>query len=118
MHNRLATGLVLGRLLPAFLLLGLLKHLVPLRWLARWAWCVPSGPRDREAERRTIARVVRLSRLIGQLDRGCLQRSLLLYRVLSRAGADPALVVGFGRMDGRTRGHAWVVVDGEALTEA
>jgi hypothetical protein len=42
---------------------------------------------------------------------------LLLYRVLSRAGADPTLVVGFHRSNGRICGHAWVTVDGRTVIE-
>jgi hypothetical protein len=68
-------------------------------------------------EGRLTAGVLRLSRLVGLPDRDCLQRSLLLYRVLSRAGADPKLVVGFNRMDNRILGHAWVIVDGHAINE-
>ena len=116
--RRLKIGSVMGRLLSAYVLLGLLKHVVPLRWLARWAWCPAAGPRDRELERRLAARVLRLSQLVGLPDRDCLQRSLLLYRVLSRAGADPTLVAGFQRVNGRIIGHAWVVVDGCAVIES
>jgi transglutaminase superfamily protein len=116
--RRLKTGLVMARLLVAYIVLALLKHLVPLRWLVRWVWCPPVRSRDHEAERRLTAIVLRLSRLTGLPDGDCLQRSLLLYRVLSRAGADPRLVVGFQRIDGRIRGHAWVVVDGFALLES
>jgi Transglutaminase-like superfamily len=115
--NRLKSGLIVGRLLPAYVLLGLVKHIVPLKWLARWAWCPPVGPRDREAERRLAASVSRLSQLAGLPDRDCLQRSLLLYRVLSRAGAEPTLVVGFDRINGRVLGHAWVIMDGHAVIE-
>jgi hypothetical protein len=110
---------VVGRLLPAFVVLGLLKHLVPLHWLARWAWCPPIvGPRNLATEQRLSASILRLSQLTGLPDRDCLHRSLLLYRVLSRAGADPSLVVGFRRIDGRILGHAWVVVDGRTVIEA
>jgi hypothetical protein len=115
--NRFRNGWLIARLVPAYLILGLLKHVVPLSWLARWAWCAPDGPRDREAERRLAVRVFRLSQLIGLLDRDCLHRSLLLYRVLSRAGADPRLVIGFQRMNGRILGHAWVIVEGHAVIE-
>jgi Transglutaminase-like superfamily len=115
--NRLKNGLLVVRLLPGYVLFGLLKHVVPLRWLVRWAWCPPHGPRDLEGERRLAARVCRLSRLTGLLDRDCLQRSLLLYRMLARAGANPTLVVGFRRMEGRIFGHAWVIVDGECVIE-
>jgi hypothetical protein len=102
------------------MLFGLLKHLVPLRLLARWAWCRPGGwrDRDRDGERRLHRRVIRLGQLVGLPDRDCLQRSLLLYRALSRAGANPMLVVGFDRMNGRIFGHAWVVVDGHAVIES
>jgi Transglutaminase-like superfamily len=115
--NRLKTGLIMGRLLPAYVLVGLLKHIIPLRWLVRWAWCPPAGPRDCEAEHRSAASVLRLSQLIGLPDRDCLQRSLLLYRLLSRAGADPTLVVGFDRINGRIFGHAWIIVDGHTVIE-
>src|SRR5262249_55817366 len=115
--NRLKNGFLVARLLPAYVLFGLLKHVVPLRWLVHWAWCPPDGPRDREAEHRLVARVFRLSRLTGLLDRDCLHRSLLLYSMLSRAGADPTLVVGFDRVNGRILGHAWVIVDGHAVIE-
>ncbi len=108
---------MVGRLLPAYLLLGLLKHFVPLRWLARWVWCPPAGRRDREAERHLAASVFRLSQLVGLPDRDCLQRSLLLYRVLSRAGAEPKLVVGFDHVAGRIVGHAWVIIDGHTVSE-
>ena len=90
--NRLRTVLDGSRIVPAYVLLGLLKHLVPLRWLAKWAWCDKAGPRDRLAERRLTANVLRLSKLLRIADRDCLQRSLLLYRLLSAAGADPELV--------------------------
>src|SRR5262249_31997015 len=63
------------------------------------------------------ASVLRLSQLTGLPDRDCLQRSLLLYRVLSRAGAEPTLVVGFDRIDGRILGHARVTTDGHAVIE-
>src|SRR5262249_43411534 len=115
--NRLGRGLVAVRLLAVYVLLGLFKHLVPLRWLARWAWCPPVGPRDRAAERGLAAIVLRLSQLTGLPDRDCLQRSLLLYRVLSRAGAAPVLIIGFGRIDGTIRGHAWVMVDNQPVVQ-
>jgi len=106
------------RIVPAYLLLGVLKHLVPLRSLARWTWCETTGPRDRLAERRLTANVLRLSKLLQISDRNCLQRSLLLYRLLSAAGADPELVVGLHEQDGKIMGHAWVLVEGKSLVGA
>jgi hypothetical protein len=115
--RQLQNGLLLMGLFPTYLLLGLIKHFVPLSRLAQWAWRPPVGPRSRELERRLAAGVVRLSQLTGLPDRDCLQRSLLLYRVLSRAGADPTLVVGFRHVNDRTVGHAWIKVDGNAVIE-
>jgi hypothetical protein len=115
--KRISTGLIVGRLFPTYVLFGLLKHVVPLRWLVRWAWSHPVGPRDRAAERHLAASVLRLSELTSLPDRDCLQRSLLLYRVLSRAGAEPTLVIGLDRTNERIFGHAWVTVDGHTLIE-
>jgi Transglutaminase-like superfamily len=115
--ERLRNGLAVAQLVPAYLLIGVLKHLIPLRWLARWAWCSAARARDPEIERRLAAYVRRLSYLAGLADRDCLQRSLLLYRLLSRAGADPKLVIGLEPREG-FRGHAWVVVDGYCVTES
>ena len=115
--NRIRTVLDGFRIVPAYLLLGLLKHLVPLRSLAKWTWCETAGPRDPLAERRLTANVLRLSKLLRIADRDCLQRSLLLYRLLSAAGADPELVVGFREQDGKIIGHAWVLVDEMSIVE-
>lgn len=115
--DRFWTWFAVARLLPAYLLLGILKHLMPLRWLARWTWCDQKGLRDRETERRLVLSVLRLSKMMRLSDRDCLQRSLLLYRELSRAGADPTLVVGFHELDGKILGHTWVLVEGRATIE-
>ena len=79
--NQIRTVLDGFRIVPAYVLLGLLKHLVPLRSLAKWTWCETTGPRDRPAERRLTANVLRLSKLLRIADRDGLQRSLLLYRL-------------------------------------
>jgi hypothetical protein len=115
--NLLRGGLALVRLLPAYVLLGLLKHMIPLGTLARRAWSAPAGRRDAAREQRLAASVLGLSRRLGLPDRDCVQRSLLLYRVLSHAGADPRLIVGFRRVNGRVAGHTWVTVDGRPVLE-
>src|SRR5579862_1232709 len=115
--RRIKTGFIMARLLIVYIVLALLKHLVPLTWLVRWVWCPPVGPRDREAESRLSSIVIRLSRLTRLPDRDCLQRSLLIYRVLSRVGAEPTLVVGFQKTNGRLQGHAWVTVDDCSVVE-
>src|SRR5690349_18810462 len=107
------------RIVPAYLLFGVLKHFVPLRSLVKWTWCeTTSAQRDRSAERRLTANVLRLSKLLRVSDRDCLQRSLTLYRLFSAVGADPELVVGVDEQDGTIMGHAWVVVDGRSLVES
>src|SRR5262249_24672707 len=75
--SRFRTGADIACLFPAYVAFGMLKHLVPLRSLARWAWHHPTGERDREAERRLIAGVLRLSQVVGKGDHDCFQRSLL-----------------------------------------
>jgi Transglutaminase-like superfamily len=115
--RRIRTVLDGFRIVPAYVLLGLLKHLVPLRSLVKWTWCEKAGPRDPVAERRLTANVLRLSKFLRIADRDCLQRSLLLYRLLSAAGADPELVVGLHEQDGKIIGHAWVLVGGTSLVE-
>jgi hypothetical protein len=115
--RRLKTGFIMAHLLIIYIVLALLKHLVPLAWLVRRVWCPPVGPRDCEAEWRLTSIVLRLGRLTGLPDRDCLQRSLLLYRVLSHLGAEPTLVIGFQSTNGQIRGHAWVTVDGRAIVE-
>jgi hypothetical protein len=90
-----------------YLALGMLKHVVPVQTLARWAWRAPRIS-DPDAVQLAIARVWRTQGLVNLGDRDCLQRSLLLYRELSRAGAAPTLMIGFRRSGDRTQGHAWV----------
>ncbi len=106
-----------GRLLPLYLALGALKHVVPLQTLARWAWKPSGRAADADAIRQAIARVWRTQSLVGLGDRDCLQRSLLLYRELSRLGANPTLMVGFRRLAERTQGHAWVTTGDGAPAE-
>ena len=106
-----------GRLLPLYLALGALKHVVPVQTLARWAWRAPTRTHDPDAVPRAVARVWRTQGLVHLGDRDCLQRSLLLYRELSRLGADPTLMVGFRQTAQRTQGHAWVLTHGAVAFE-
>jgi hypothetical protein len=45
----------------------------------------------------------------------CLERALVTYRYLGRAGAGPELVVGVTKPTEAASGHAWVTVDGRAV---
>ena len=77
-------------------------------------WRFPRrAERNAEREGRTIQIVARLSRASGG---NCLERSLILYRYLSRANADPHLVIGMARPD-TYLGHVWVTVDDRPLLE-
>ena len=112
--RRLRTGPTIGRLLPVYAAYGVLKRLVPLERLARWAWKSGRPSRDPSAERRVVVAVARLRQWFGR-DADCLQSSLLLYRELSRLGAEPVMAVGFRRHPGGVEGHAWVSVDGHPV---
>jgi len=95
--------------------LPVLKHVMPLPTLTRLMWRGGKGRRrQRRREQRAAAIVGGLSRRAGG---NCLERSLLLYRVLSRLNADPVLVAGMGK-SGDFIGHAWVEVEGETLLES
>ena len=112
--RRLRTAPTIGRLAPAYASFAVLKHIVSLPTLARWAWKHQRRPRDPHAERRVITAVAHLRHWFGAQE-GCLQSSLVLYRELSALGADPKLAVGFRRNDDRVEGHAWVFVDGRVI---
>jgi len=105
------------RLLPAYVTLGVLKRVMPLDALARWAWRPPRFARDPAREWEIQSDLHALWRVTPLRDRDCVQRSLLLYRELSVAGANPTLVAGFKQTGGRIEGHAWVVVDGKLTGE-
>lgn len=98
------------------LVLPALKHLLPLPKLVRVMSRHKSGARSADAEKE----IVRSARRVYRLRRPgtCLERSLLAYRYLSAANADPRLVVGVRRGDGGVLGHAWVVVDDSPLYES
>jgi hypothetical protein len=97
--------------------LAIAKRVVPLRVLVRLAWrptTQSASPQDRHE---LLSRVLQADRLIALPDRSCLQRSLLIYRVLSRLGADPVLQVGFKSTPDGVVGHAWVTCDGRPVVE-
>jgi hypothetical protein len=99
------------------ILLPVLKRVLPLRRLAPLMWTTGQDERSEEQERRIIALSARITRLRPRLRSNCLERSLLAYRFLARAGADPHLVVGVSTLEGAIVGHAWVTLDGEPVHE-
>jgi hypothetical protein len=110
-------ALAVGRLLPAYVALGALKHVVPVQTLARWVWRQPTRVADHRAIDTAVARVWRTRSLLAMGDRDCLQRSLLLYRELSGLGADPTLMIGFRQSANKVQGHAWVVAHEDVVAE-
>ena len=115
--STIQTGFAMCRLVPRFVALGALKRALSLHTLARWSWQAPRRGAPPTPSDRIASLVFRAGYLAGVPDRDCLQRSLLLYRELSRAGYAPELAVGFRRSNGELAGHAWVVVNGSAVGE-
>lgn len=96
------------------------KYAVPLRTLVRVMSPDPHhGRRSAERERRIALFADWASRVARPRSPGnCLERSLVSYRFLIRAHADPQLVIGFRRDDTGVLGHAWVLVDGRPLGDS
>jgi hypothetical protein len=98
--------------------LPVLKRRVPLATLAKVMWRTPRARIRPDHADRIPDLVRRLYRGFREGQEGiCLERSLLTYRFLSGAGADPRLVIGIRGRGGSVTGHAWVVVNGEPLFE-
>jgi hypothetical protein len=117
--TRLRVGLLATRMTVWALALPILKRFVPLRRLARVMQNDGRGARDRAYERRIVALSSQLARLTPPRFRdNCLERSLLAYRFLARANADPRLVVGVRIGEDGVLGHAWVTLDGEPIHES
>jgi Transglutaminase-like superfamily len=105
------------RMLGWRLILRPLKRFVPLSRLVLLV-CRPraSEPRRPGREARVLSLADRLCR--GRLARGtCLERSLLAYRFLTEAGADPKLIIAVRREDDSFEWHAWVTHDGQPVHE-
>jgi hypothetical protein len=101
------------------LALPLLKHTVPLPRLGRLMW----RRAGETAVGADVDRIVTLARWAARFRPlpgrdNCLERSLIAYRYLSAANADPRLVVGVRRLRGRIDGHVWIEVDGVPLHES
>ena len=92
--------------------LPVLKYLLPFPTLARLMWSEPRRQEDHPSGRPDV--VLKAWRSGGRLlvSKNCLERSLLLYRLLSREGANPTIVFGVDRGTETVSGHAWIEVDG------
>jgi hypothetical protein len=101
------------------LVLPVLKGRRPMTRLVQLMW---KGERARPVTPEREARIAELARIVYRSEHAsrqgnCLERSLVLYRYLSAAGADPQLVVGLRSGGEAVRGHAWVTVRGEPVEE-
>ena len=78
-----------------------------------------SGQRDagREETITSLVAWVFKTRPAGSRD-NCLERSLVAYRYLSRAGLGPTLVIGIAKASSATHGHVWVTVEGRPLHDS
>ena len=96
----------------------LLKWRLPLPRLARLMW---TSSRRAERDRAREQRIVTLAEALcgphgGRVLDNCLERSLVSYRFLSQAGAEPVLAFGVAKdRDDPVRGHAWVRLDGDPV---
>ena len=107
-----------ARMLGWALVLPLLKCVVPLPRLAKLVRpAAPARPRDAARERRVVELAHHYYGRLSHPGTACLQRSLLVYRFLAEAGADPRLAVGLRKQQGEVVGHAWVTVGGELVGE-
>jgi hypothetical protein len=98
---------VLKRLLPIPSLAALMQH--------------PSRRASRDV--RLEEQIVTFARWGARLVRwraggNCLERGLVTYRYLGLAGASPTLVVGIGKNQTAVIGHAWVLVDGQPVSDS
>jgi len=107
-------ALLVGRLLAWRLTLPLLKRTVPIATLVR----VMASTAGRST--RDIGRIVELVDLTfgprrNQDPDNCLDRSLVLYRFLSRNEPGTRLVLGMRRGSKELEGHAWVIAGDRAF---
>jgi hypothetical protein len=110
--RRPADAWIAGRAVTWMVALPVLKRLLPLPTLVKLMWSTTQRPHGQPPER-----VASITARVGRLSRGnCLDRSLIIYRLLSRGGADPTLVIGFGRQ-ADVIGHTWITLGGRPLLE-
>lgn len=101
-------------------ILPVLKFAVPLRVLTRFMWVAPLRSQrslDSAEAARRLRSIERVWRTGGRVlvSPNCLERSLVLYRILAGEGIDPSLVLGVMRRDGTVAGHAWVEMRGKTF---
>jgi hypothetical protein len=104
------------RLLGWRVALAVLKRTVPIATLVR-LMAAPGGRSTRDT-RRIVELVDWLYAPRRDRDLGnCLDRSLVLYRFLSRNEPGTRLVLGMRRGSSELEGHAWVISGDRAIGE-
>jgi Transglutaminase-like superfamily len=93
------------------LVLPLLKRVMPLRSLVKLMWLDGRVQRSADREHAIAQFSARLTRLRPSFHGNCLERSLLAYRYLAEANAEPRLVIAVSAREDGVMGHAWVTVD-------
>jgi hypothetical protein len=107
-------ALLVVRLLGWRLALAVLKRTVPIATLVR-LMATPGGNSSRDT-RRIVELVDWLYAPRRKPDLGnCLDRSLVLYRYLSRNESGTRLVLGMRRGSSELEGHAWVIAGDRAF---
>lgn len=112
---------LLARMFGWSLVLPLLKRMLPLpRLVALLQSGTQLDQRDPRQEEKLSALSEWVFRSRPRRSRdNCLDRALVTYRYLGRAGANPTMVVGVAKDDASSRtgviGHVWVAVDGSPV---
>lgn len=105
-------------MLPWALAMPVLKRVVPIPRLVGVMAAGRRSVRDERREERVAKAAWWASRVqLVRFPENCLERSLVAYRFLGRAGADPTLVLGVAKEGGSVIGHAWILVDGAPVQD-
>jgi Transglutaminase-like superfamily len=115
-----ADAWLLARMVGWSLVLPVAKFLFPVRRLAGFMRLEPrAGGRDRAFEQSVVSLSAWVFKSRPRSSRdNCLERGLVTFRYLARAGAQPDLVVGVAKGAEGVHGHVWVLVDGRPVHDA
>lgn len=116
--SRLRTAATCGRIVTTYAAFAIMKRIVSIQTLVRWAWSEHRMSAAAQADEASALAVTWLGQIRRISPAGdCLHSALVIYRELSRAGAAPHLVGGFARGGQNVVGHAWVELDGVPVGE-
>jgi len=106
------------RMLAWSVTLPVLKYILPLPTLVRLMRCGTPRMMTGQHSDQEPTSLIRLISALALMQGRCLERSLLLYRILSDHHASAELAIGLRKIDGKWSGHAWVLVDGQPYGES